>query len=199
MGKRNKGNGVPRPPQLVPEIRVSKIFRYQSNAAGTQTLITVANLQALLVFALTATTTTRLFRSIRLRKVEVWAIGAQNAASERVAVTGGGDGPANTKADVSMGVTPAHVVWRPAPQSRSALWYDSGSSEASNLIELDYPNSAIFDVTVEFIMVDSAENGPVPGPATAGATAGTLYGCTLDSTGRTGSGKLQPQDYTPLP
>lgn len=176
---------------------MAKVFRFASNLAMSDTSITVANLLNLLVVALTAATTTRLFRSIRLRKVEAWAIGAQSAASEVIQISGLGDGPANFRSDVSMGITPAHVIWRPAPMSRSSLWYDTGSSEADNLFDITVPVSAIVDVTVEFIVQNPEVAGPAAGPIPAGATPGSLYGCTLDGGGL--AGHLVPSDYVLLP
>jgi hypothetical protein len=186
-----------RPPPLRPELQLSKIFRFQTNGPGGST-VTVANLLNVLVTAVTAGTTARLIRSIRLRKVEAWSIGALGGTSENIQIVGFGDGPSNMRSDSSMGVTPAHVTWRPAPASRSALWYDSGVSETDNLFSIDYPQSAIVDVTLELILASGILTPGIAGPATAGATALNVYGCTLDGTGRTGGGKIQPVDFSAL-
>lgn len=197
--KRGNGGmgGISRPPQLRPELRLVKTIRFVAASSGSSVVLTAKNFLQLFVVALTASTSTRLLRSIRLIKMEAWSIGAIGGASEDIRISGIGNGPANTRADASMGVTPAHVTWRPAPQSRSALWYDVGVNETDELVEMFFPTGAIVDVTLDLIIMDISEQAVVAGPVPASAAPGAVYCCTLDGNGLTGA--LDPVDYTTLP
>lgn len=185
------------PKQLAPDVRFSKTFRFAS-AVNVAVTVTVANMLQLMCVALTATSSVRLFRSIRLVRVECWAIGAIGGAPEVVRVSGIGDGPQSVASDMSMGVRPAHVVWRPPARSRSSLWYDTGSSEADGLFEIDAPSGTVFDLTLEVLMVNNFDSGSATaGPVPAGASPGAIYLCSLDGNGLTG--KFVPEDYLLLP
>lgn len=195
--KRNKSGkgGGNHPPMLRPQYSGSKTIRFQSSNTVAAVLVTAQNLLQLTVVALTSTATSRLWSSVRLRKVEAWCIGAQNAASEKLSIVGVGAGPQNFVADLSMGVQPAHVVWRPSAASLASFWYEQGVRETDNLFQISAPASTVIDVSVDWIM-DTA-SGFIAGPVPAGATAGDIYCATLDGNGVTGV--IVPQDYTPVP
>jgi hypothetical protein len=202
--KRSRGPSFDQPPQLKPEIRLSKIFRYQRTgvASGAAVPITAGDLLNIYVVALTATTTARLFRSVRLQKVEAWcpptALGA--AAQNQISIVGDGLGPENVASDIAMGVRPGHVVWRPPKKSQIELWFQSGEAEANAVFEINQsaPQGTIIDVTVEFIMADSFD-GAVAGPVPAAATAGLVYVVPLDGNIGAGASLYTPVDYATLP
>jgi hypothetical protein len=200
---RSRSTARDEPPQLSPEIRLSKIIRYQrsGNAAGGNIPITAGNLLNTFVVAITAATTSRLIRSLRVVKVEAWqppiALGA--GAQALLSITGTGLGPENVSSDLAMGIRPAHIVWKPLPLSQVGLWLESGEAEANGIFVFDAAvlQGTIVDVTIEFILADIADSA-VAGPVPAGATAGQLYVPPLD--GNIGAGALfVPVDYTLLP
>jgi len=202
-GKKSRSNGgkasrsslvrLSKPPMIHPAISVSKVIRFQSNAAGGPTAITVANILNTLVVALSATTTSRLVQSFRLRRVSAWSIGAQNAASEIITIAGFGVGPENRAEDASIGVEPAHVEWKPKKGAFNDLWQQTGYNEAQSLFVITFPNSCVVDVLLDLILVcdDTSTAGPVP----AGASAGFLYCTNLDGLGN----KLVAVDWPQLP
>ncbi len=197
MPKRNKNGGaLGHPRSLAPDLRLTKTFRFQTTRA-VSTAITAQNLLQLMVVATSGITSTRIFQSVRLIKVEVWTIAALGGTSEVVQVTGVGDGPTNVVSDMSMGVSPAHVVWRPRPNSLSALWLNAGVREADNLFLLACPGTSVVDVTLEVIVKNDFFASPGAGPVPAGAATGSIYLCTLDGNGLTG--KCTPEDYLLLP
>lgn len=185
------------PPQLHPEIRISKIVRYQCSATGTYN-IPASSLLNTFVIALTAVTTTRVFRSVRLAKVEVWgqpiALGASLQQAREIAGTGAG--PDNASSDVPVGTEPAHLVWRPLPLAQNGLWQESGVGEATNLLSLTLQTGDIIDVSMEAVFSSLADAGSVAGPIPAAASPGEWYAVPLD--GLAGS-KLDPIDYQTLP
>ena len=193
-GGRRGEVALSRPPQHSPAIRVQKVFRYSTSAAVASN-ITVALLLDSLCVATTATAATRLIKSFRLIKVEAWNLPAQGAAGGEIVITGAGAGPENRKADVSMGVTPAHVIWRPAPNSPSAFWQQSGTSEANVLFVITAPTVTVVDLTMEIIL--QCDDAPTAVTSTvAGATAGTVYLAPMDGVA---GNKILPVDYVTLP
>ena len=185
------------PPQINPSIRLVKVFRFQTNATAAVNITAALLLDLLAVGNTAGTNAYRLFRSIRVHKVECWGIGAIGAASEYISVTGAGVGPENRRTDTSMGVTPAHVAWRPAPGSQSSFWRQTGTSETDVMFVLNLPGSCVVHLTLEFIMqcADGAATAVSAANTPAAATVGTLFCANLD--GKT-SGKIPPQDYTVL-
>jgi hypothetical protein len=181
------------PAQINPAISGSKKFRFTPTSAANDVLINQQELLTVIVMATSAATSANLFSSVRLRKVEVWAAPAQGGASSSVMVSGFGTGPENRKSDRSMGVTPAHIAWSPAPHSLADLWYSAASPISSNIFYITAPVGAIIDVTLDYVIdcEDSVNAGPVP----TGATAGVVYGLPLDGLG----GVMPPADYVLLP
>lgn len=173
-----------------------KKIRFQCTATGTYT-ITKKNILQLYVMAATASTSFRLWRSARVLKVEAWGQPAQlGAATLETSITGVGVGPENCASDMSTGVTPAHVVWRPAQHAQNGMWFQSGANEADGLFALAVSSfQTVVDLTVEVIFADQFDPA-VAGEVPAAATAGTIYMDYLDGLS---SGKFQPVDYVPLP
>jgi hypothetical protein len=194
VGRLAVAGALSHPPQIHPAISGSKKFRFTaSGGADVQSVITQTNLANLLVVATSAVTTSRIFSSVRLRRVEAWCLPAQGLTSQLLSIAGTGAGPENRKSDASMGVTPAHVVWSPAPLSVADLWFEVGGT--LSMFQLTAPGASIVDVTLDFIQ--NCEDASTAGPVPAGATAGVWYGCTLDGNGLTGS--MLPVDYLTLP
>lgn len=193
---RVRDEGLSHPPPTDPSIRVSKRFRFQSNAS-TDVTLTAANFLQLLVCATGAAASARLFSSVRLLKIEAWANPALGGANSEIVINGTYDGPANQSADISMGVTPAHVVWHPALKSRSALWYSTGAGESDPMLDLYCPVDTIVDVTIEAILMNANTASATLGPAPTGAIQNAVYLCTLDGSGV--GGHLVPVDWDPLP
>jgi hypothetical protein len=186
---------IPHPRSFDPSIRVTKTFRFRANA-GTNVFytITTKNLLQLLVMANSSTTSWRLVQSLRIVRVETWADPAIGSAGS-VAVTGIGVGPENRVTDQSMGVQPAHVVWRPLPGAQNSFWLQNGATETNSQFEILASTGQVIDLTLELIL--QCDDTPTAnGDTGSGLTNGTLYLNYLD--GLT-SGVLQPVDYVPLP
>jgi hypothetical protein len=189
----NRG-ALSHPRQIHPAISGSKVIRYQSTSAATQEAITQQDISETLVVATSAVLTTRIFSSTRIRKIEMWSAPAQGSASSYLSVVGDQADPQNRVADTSMGVTPAHVVWRPTANSVADLWYQNQAT-SQVLCLITCPADTIIDMSFDFIMQcndASIYAGPVP----VGATPGVLYAPVLD---QGGSGNFLPQDYPVLP
>ncbi len=199
-GGRRKNSGGPRfqvaqphPPPLRPAFSLSKTFRFQATGAVTYESITQTNLSNLIVVALTATTSAKVFSSARLRKVEAWCAPAQGGAGAEIQIVGPNTspGPENRKSDISMGIQPAHVRWNPVPNSTPDFWFSQAGS--AEMFQLTCPTDTVVDVTLDLILnfSETATAGPVP----VGATPGEWYAVPLDGLGN----NLPPVDWTVLP
>jgi hypothetical protein len=189
---RAAGSALSHPPQIRPAIAASKTFRFAvTGSPVAQSVITQTELANLLVVATSSTATSRVFSSVRLRKVEAWALPVQGNQPQSVSISGIGAGPENRKSDQSMGITPAHVRWNPAPNSVADLWFEVGGS--LNMFEITAPTAAVVDVSIDFIQ--NCADTATAGPTSVGATAGVWYGVPLDGLGNF----VLPVDYVLLP
>jgi len=186
---------IPHPRSFDPAIRVFKTLRFRANAGtGVFYSITTKNLLQLLVVAASSTGSYRLVQSIRIVRIETWADPAIGSAGS-VAISGLGVGPENRVTDQSMGVQPAHVVWRPLPGAQNSFWLQNGATESNIQFEILASTGQVIDLTVELIL--QCDDTPTANADTgSGMTTGTLYCNYLD--GLT-SGVLQPVDFQPLP
>jgi hypothetical protein len=185
------GIGTPEPPQFQPTLKINQRLRYLGNTAGASVNITRGNLLGLYVTALTATTTTKLFAAVKLKRVEIWASPATNAGSSTLTASVewlGVNAPSTISADSTLGTArPLHVVAVPPPDSSNRWWSLVGSNESEVLFKLVYPPNAVVDIIISarLFETETPEAGDVP----AGATAGTLYENYLDGIA---SGTLSP-------
>lgn len=191
------GDDIDRPPQLSSEIRITKRIRFVNGTFAGVTTFTVSDLLNLYVVALTATTSARLWRSVRLIKLEAWgeppALGTQSTAS--LSICGIGVGPENYVSDIASGVKPSHVKWMPVLLAQNGLWQQTGQNENLGLFTVACPaTGCTLDLTLEAIFAD-AEDAAVAGPVPAAAAPGRVYMTALDGIG----GNYVPVDYTNLP
>lgn len=171
---------VQHPPQIQNYgIGHSTKLRFTSIAAANQFLVTYQNLMDLLNVALTTVTAAQLFRSVRVRKVSVWAVPVIGNPStvEVVFISGtvGQAGDLKIHTDTSMGVQPAYVSAKPAVRSAAALFQESS---ATNAFSLTCPAGSVIDVDLTFRGLPNSflptQNAP------AGVTAGGWYYRGLD-------------------
>jgi hypothetical protein len=164
---------ISHPPQIPSyEIRHGVRLRFASNAAVSQA-ITFQNLLDTIVFAATAVLGYDVFSSVKIRRVQVWALPViGNAATVSVQFAGavaGAIGDQKLHSDTSMGIQPAHVSARPAPKSLAANYQLPGSGTAFFLV---CPTGSVVDVELSFVgsfdIAVAAQNALVG--ATVGAT-----------------------------
>lgn len=181
---------VQHPPQIQSYgIVHSTRLRFSAVAAANATLITFQNLMDLINVALTTVTAAQLFRTVRIRKVSVWAVPAlgTSATCEVVYIAGttGFAGDLKIHTDTSMGIQPAHVSAKPAARSAAALFQESAATVA---FSLTCPAGAVVDVELTFRGVPNAfvatQNAPV------GVTAGAWYYRGLDGLAKAGTNFL---------
>jgi hypothetical protein len=150
--------------------------------------------------ATTATTAVRLFESVRIKCIEIWACNAAGDASNTVqlewvntVIVGA---PGSTHNDTAMGLQNiAHISCKPPKFSRADFWLNNssgGSGADYTIANLNIPKGGVIDVVLEACLYDNDTAVSVTG-AVAGATTGKTYCRPLDSA--SGTAGLDPIGY----
>jgi len=120
----------------------------------------------------------------------MWSIGTAVAAPVTISCEWlGDDTPSPITTDTSMGVDPAHIVSRPPPLSRTAMWQNF----AVDLVNLTYTTGTVIDVSLDIVLFDGVGNGSLTKVGTlAASNFGVKY---LDGVLNTTAGELAPSGY----
>jgi len=165
---------ISHPPQI-PQLNIAHSVRMRFIAGSAATSnITFQNLLDVFLVASAATTVYDVFQAVRIRAIDVWAVPViGNATTVEIQFIGnvaGQFGKPQVFTDTSMGVQPAHVRAVPARQSSLALWQQSSSDVAFNII---CPAGSVIDLELSFIgrfgVPLAAQN------ASAATTTGAFY------------------------
>lgn len=167
------------PPPFQPEITVGKTLRYQAVSALSATPITSYDLSNLIVFSTSASTSARLFASVKIRKLEIWGAMGQNLSpvtcdieyvANNVSFMGS---KRELHSDTSMGTRPAHVTASPSSRAVAGQWIECSVGGAVDYARISCPAGSIIDIHVTFV-VRSTESA-ISGPVCSGASVGRVY------------------------
>jgi len=180
------------PPPIDPQLRQEMRLRFTCTTAAVAKVITWQNLLDTIIVATSAITAVDLFDTVKIKKVEVWAVPVQGNAPQAVRVQFGGvqgspSGSGRVFSDTSMGVTPAHVLAVPEKLSTDAMWQ---LSNAYTAFLLTCPVAAVIDVVVSFRTIQNV--AVVAAAVPAAATVGEMYFRGLD--GLAAAGTTLPAD-----
>ncbi len=197
--KRLRRRQVSRPvvhlPTLRPMVTAFRTVRYTAGSNTGKIAISRANLLNSLIFNTAGTTTNyRMYMTVRVVEVEMFAISTTTTGTGPVSIGLewiSENGPAINIQDTSLGSTyPAHIKSSPPADSLSRMWSVSGVNESTNLFALEVSgNNDVVDVRLEVVFQDYLHSGaPTAYTSTAAGTVGTMYTTPLDGA----SGKLVP-------
>jgi len=175
-----------------PSFTITKVFRFQSNAAGPTTLPlnapTTAGILMALGVATSTTSISSIFSAAKLRKICIWGPPASTLVPETSSITwhassGGFSNGSKTVSDTSIGSTfGSYVQSKPEKGTLAAMWLQPAGS-STNLVTLNFPVNSIVDVHLslrnDMIFSGSAVQQPVTGPA----TVGEIYTLAIDNAG----------------
>lgn len=185
---RLQGGTPNRPQPFVPTPSFTHRFRFTAGSSLTRTPVTRACLLNLIEVETGMATAVRVFESIRVVDLEVWAPTTSSFASQEIAVEwNGANAPSTIRSDVSMNLAPAHVYTLPPRDSSAKWWSISGSSESEILVYLTAPSGSIVDLRVNARVID--HEAATAAEAPAGGTAGQIVYNYLDGLA---SGKMSP-------
>jgi hypothetical protein len=174
QGHRLLAEGVPHPPPIHPQLRHSQRLRFLQGSSGGQ-IVTFQNLLDCMLVATTATAGVDVFDTVRVKFVEMWAVGS---ATTPVTVScafagqvGSSAGSGEVMSDTSISTAAAHIKAKPRAMSAAALFQGSNAMAAFNTYG---PVGTLIDVCVEYRNADVASVVPAQN-ALVGATAGQFY------------------------
>ncbi len=185
----------PRPPPFQANFRVKHRFRFAATGSSTFS-IHRSQLLSLLGIGSGSTSIYRLFSSVKLNRVEVWAVagtGASDYALANVSLNWLSTLGPNTEVSASgNAINTAHFATSPPRSSLASFWSLSGNNETELLFNVTVPTTAIIDVWIDAILND----GPGTTVTTSNSTtANNLYFNCLDGT----TGSLQPVSSLQFP
>lgn len=185
---------ISHPPQLNGiELRHGVTMRFITTGACDND-ITFQNLLDTYLVGTGAATVAQVFQSVKIRRVQVWALPAIGGASavsvEFSGATAGIVGDQVIHTDVSMGVQPAHVSCRPSKRALAAEFQLSSTAIAMHIV---CPTGSVVDCELTF----HGQFGASTAAQNAGVStsAGVFYLRGLDGLA-TATTKFKP-DYTP--
>lgn len=173
------------PPQLNNlQLHHSTKLRFQT-AVAYNNAITTQNLLDCIIFATTSTVGFDVFKTVKIRQVEVWSGATTAAVPTTVTVIFNGGttfqgGDQVVHSDTVVGTArAAHVVAR--PQKGTYLSQYLISDAGNSAFSLNVPANAIVDVSLSFKGFDLVSPGPIMAVnALVAATAGVVYWRGLD-------------------
>lgn len=173
----NKGSFDP--PQIMTNVIVNHRYRFRATAAFSGAISQLQVLSSLGTMGTVANTTVaHLFKSFRLKNIEIWAPPPSQGATVTTSVEwlGVGNSPNLEVSDTHVSVSrPAYLKTAPPPQSLASFWQISAGANLFNLVA---PVGAIIDISYEMIMVDQTSASTTVGAATV--TLGQVYYLALD-------------------
>jgi hypothetical protein len=190
------------PPPFDANVYVTKRFRFGTQAADTTVVIKSGNLLDIVNVATAANAASRLFTACRIRKVEMWAPAASSGQQVTVAIYPGVNvnSPAAPRIECATVIgtaRTAHVKWTPLPDEPTGFWQNASSASAGqSLFELDFPEGAIVDVTLDLVLALEATQAVQNAPS--GATAGQIYYRSLDGIAQGSSPQFYPVGPMPI-
>jgi hypothetical protein len=168
------------PPQFESNVRSHHRFRFVASAAESNFAITDTSVLGAMGSMGTATNSavTVLFRSFKIKRLEMWSAPPSQGTSATCSVEwfGFGNSPSVEHSDTTLSTAKnAHISAKPPSQSLAAFWQKSTST---NLFVLNFTAGTIIDLIVDLILND--DEAAAQTVAVATAVVGTVYYLALD-------------------
>lgn len=187
-------------PALAGDMKMTKTFRYQSNAA-LNAEVYVGDLLGAYMFAVSSTSFKSLLGAVKLKEIALYDIGGSaDVTISQVELiwesTGGGlfSGPQQVLSVTSTPLHPGVLVARPPPGSLASMWHSSSEELSSDapLFSLNLPVGVICDITMEIVFLSTASLSL--SYTGSGASSYETYATALDA--QSTSKKLVPLTFT---
>ena len=145
-------------------------------------VVTAQELYRVAVIALTATTSSNLFQSVRLVKAEIWGapdpvVGGETTCKIEWSANASGNlfaGTGSSVSDTIIGTgNMCHVSSRPPAKSLASFVFSGASAGNVDVLEFTIPERGIMDITLDCTI--NYTEPAIAGPALSGATPGTIY------------------------
>jgi hypothetical protein len=168
------------PPQFESNVKSHHRFRFVASAAESSFAITDTAVLGAMGSMGTATNSavTVLFRSFKIKRLEMWSAPPSQGSSATCSVEwfGFGNSPSVEHSDTTLSVAKnAHISVKPPSQSLASFWQKSTST---NLFVLNFTAGTIIDIIVDLILND--DEAAAQTVAVTTAVVGTIYYLALD-------------------
>jgi len=167
------------PPQIKTNIVLKHRYRFRTTAAFSGGISPAKIFGSLGTIGTVANTTVSiLFKSFRLRKLEIWSPPPSQGATVTNSVEwlGTANSPSIEVSDTSVSVSrPAHIMTMPPRSSLAGFWQ---LNTGSTLFNLNAPIGSIIDLSCDMIVDDSG--AAVDTIAAATVVLGKIYYLALD-------------------
>jgi len=169
------------PSQISSNVVTSHKFRFTATSAySSHIMISYLLGCAGTIGTATNSATTNIYRSVRIKSVEVWSPIASIGSFATCSVNWFTNSTYTNSievSDTSVSVTtPAHVISRPPKNSLASFWLNLATDE--NVFVLTCPTGSIIDVSLQLVVSDDEAAATTNSVATA--VIGTLYYLALD-------------------
>lgn len=184
-----------KPPQIVSNVRVTRVYRYRSTTAFSQEISQIELLPSLGLMSTVATTTgTSIFNTFKIHRVSMWgppgfSADGTGAIDRSVTLTwNSAEGaviPSGLEvSDSTMSnAYPAHVSSKPPAGSLASFWVTAYQGTAAlNLFTVAGPVGTVIDIHLTAIMNDTNGANGVSFTTTAGPGLGVVYYAPLEGT-----------------
>jgi len=176
------------PQQLRTNLEHTHQFRFTSSSGSLTNITDTTILNALGVCATTAVVGHPIRQTLKVNQVEIWSPPAAQGSAVTCSVLWPQSqrSQAREVTDTSVSVaTPAHVRTGPPLESLASFWTDGNSG--STFFSLVAPSGSIIDLWVSLVDGDGPADAVADTATLVGATVGSVYYCSLDSSTLAGS------------
>lgn len=177
---KSPNKGYKNPPQVVTELVGTQTFRFKYNKDENDFSLIFYDLDLLNMLSnviAPASTASRIFESVKLKRVEMWNANIANTA-HTISLEWLRTYPFGNKtsihSDTAVGTAePAHIFVKPPKDSYCRVWL-SGSDEPKPLFQVSLCNGTIIDITLSYVVNVNAQANAASVPVPA-LPQGTLF------------------------
>jgi len=184
-GRKAQSGNARRSGASIPAFRSNVIVNHRFRYLASANLTGFAITDSMVLGAMgtmgtgTNTTVTHLFKTFRLKSIEIWSPTSTSTTAATCAIDWIGNNvnsPNMETSDTSINVSmPAHVRVSPPADARARWWQ---SSTSTTMFNITCPSGSIVDLSVEGILADQTSAGVTVAVATA--VIGVQYWLALD-------------------
>ncbi len=188
IGKKmvNATSGEVGPPSIPITVRGGHTFRFAATAAITGRFLGFVEVLDLLCMATSSTAAWRLFGSVKLKRLQIWAASSSTGAPVTVSFTKqsstvGNNGDSVLYSDTVLGSAHnAYICVKFSDREQVGQW--QGSATSGSYGQITVPANAVVDLTISYTLNDNVVGPLAVTGAVSLATTGSVYQRALDNT-----------------
>ncbi len=174
------------PPSLPITVRTGHTFRFSALSAISNRVLGFIQVLDLMCMATGTTSAWRLFGSVKLKRLEIWAAASSTGnpvtvSFSKVSSTAGSNGDSVLYSDTVLGTARnAYICVKFSDREQVGQW--QGASTTGSYGQITVPANAVVDLTLSFTLNDSSTGPQAVTGTVTGAITGYVYQRALDNT-----------------